>query len=86
MKRPGVHFAQELLLTNVPGLQMPQVPGDAPPQLPREPLSQILQLLHLLCPGDSWNVDDAHSEQLDALSAEIEPAGHGEHAVSPSRG
>ena len=41
--------------------------------------------LQLLCPASSWYVSIAHALQVGAPAADTKPAGHGEHAVWPSR-
>jgi len=72
--------------TKVPGLQIPQYPSDAPPQPLRfAPPSQSAHGLQLLCPASSWYVSIAHALQVGAPAADTKPAGHGEHAVWPSR-
>jgi hypothetical protein len=65
---------------------MPQYPLEAPPHpLRSPPPPHGAHTVQLLWPASSTNVSEAQALQLAALAGEKNPAGHGAHAVCPSR-
>jgi hypothetical protein len=82
---PAAQSTHEPLLTNVPGLQMPQYPSEAPPHpLRSPPPPHDAHTVQLLWPALLMNVSEAQALQLAASPAEKKPAGHSVQSVLPN--